>query len=291
MTNIGVSLASRTAEITAAMRAGETRMPHRSRLFVDPFARRFVSDRMLRLATSRPLSRVALWVFDRIYGGMNIQHHLRHRFYETHLDAAHVAGVRQVVMVGAGYDSLALRRAYAGTTVYEVDAPSTQARKVEHVRAIGAPSATPVVYVPCNFETDDLRERLLNAGLDADAPTFFVWMGVSYYLTAEGARTTLAALRSLAAPGSRLAFDYMDPSVIEGSTSIPGARRAAAAVARRGEPYVLGFDDAGVTAFAEDAGWTVAERLRVTELIQRLVPRGRVWCRTDDYMGVVLATA
>lgn len=286
----GLASASRTAEVTAAMRAAETLMPPRRRLFDDPYAQSFLEERMYRLlCSSRPVARVSHRLFDRGYAGLNVEHHLRNRYYEDRLERAREAGVRQVVMVGAGYDSLALRHRLEGTTVFEVDAPPTQRRKRELLTRAGLSPKARVTYVGCDFETDRLSERLADAGLDASLAAFGIFLGVSYYLTESAVRSTLRELATTMAPGSQLVFDYMDSSVIDGTTTFRGARRAAASVAKRGEPYTFGLAPGGLDGLLAGTGFVLQEHLRVSDLVTGFSPPPGVWCRTDDFMGVVLA--
>jgi O-methyltransferase involved in polyketide biosynthesis len=94
----------------------------------------------------------------------------------------------------------------------------------------------------------------------------------------------MADVASLTAPGSRFVFDYLDSGVVDGTTAFRGARRARAAVARRGEAYRfgLGRDEAGqlLTSF----GFDVETNLSVTELAQIFGPFPY---RTDDFFGVL----
>jgi methyltransferase (TIGR00027 family) len=291
MEALGLDHASRTAEITAAMRAAETHMPADLRLFDDPYAEAFLTRPALRMATKLTgPTRVFHRAFDRRYGGMNIEHHLRHRFYEDELAEAHRRGVRQIVLVGAGYDSLSVRRAFEGATIFEVDSPYTQARKRKVLADIAARPLTAVEYVPCDFETDSLSERLTAGGFDRGAACFAIWMGVSYYLTRQACEATLRDLAALSRHRSQLVYDYMGAEVIDGTTAHVGARNAAAAVAKRGEPYKLGFADGEVVAFTERFGYEVERQLRVRDLAALYAPPGGIWCRDDDYMGVVLAS-
>ena len=92
--------------------------------------------------------------------------------------------------------------------VFEVDLPVNIERKKAAVqRAIGAMPAS-VHLVPLDFERDDLIAALTGHGYRADARTFFVWEGVTQYLTEDAVRATLGALQAAPA-GSRLVFTYV----------------------------------------------------------------------------------
>ena len=134
----GLAASSRTAEITAAMRAAETMLSPRRQLFVDPYARIFLTRLTYRfLVSSRPVARIAHRIFDRGYRGLNIEQQVRNKYYEQHLHESYRGGTRQIVMVGAGFDTLALRHKLDGATVFEIDAPPTQASKKERLLISG----------------------------------------------------------------------------------------------------------------------------------------------------------
>src|ERR1700689_5794893 len=147
----GLAASSRTAEITAAMRAAETMLSPRRQLFVDPYARIFLTRLTYRfLVSSRPVARIAHRLFDRGYRGLNIEQQVRNKYYEQHLHESYRGGTRQIVMVGAGFDTLALRHKLDGATVFEIDAPPTQASKKERLLASGLTPPTDVASAPCD---------------------------------------------------------------------------------------------------------------------------------------------
>jgi methyltransferase (TIGR00027 family) len=281
--------ASRTAEINAAMRAGETYHPPARRLFADPFAHYFVQRPTYRAISSKPsVARVALRIFDRLYGGLHAEIILRNRYYEQQLLQLHATGVRQLVLLGAGYDSIASRQQLPGLTIFEVDAPATQRIKRAIVkRHPDLHPRTQVVYVECDFERDDLSAALRTQRFDSELPSLVVWLGVSYYLSDAAVSDTLARIAMLSAPDSCLIWDYMDRAVIDGSTPYAGARRAAAAVAKRGEPYIFGLEPKPLADLCTGTGFAIEDHARIPDLARTLGPRGGVWCSVDDYMGVV----
>src|SRR5204863_6831 len=89
-----------------------------------------------------------------------------------------------------------------------------------------------VTYVPVDFERDDLRAALTGAGFNAGAPAVFVWEGVTNYLTARAVDDTLAVIRALAAPGTRLVITYVDARALREPSPFPGATDPAAALRR-----------------------------------------------------------
>src|SRR5581483_9247190 len=62
-----------------------------------------------------------------------------------------------------------------------------------------------------DFEKDDLLARLVAAGFDREAATFFLWEGVTYYLEPATVLATFATIARGCGPGTRLGFDFWDP--------------------------------------------------------------------------------
>ena len=98
----------------------------------------------------------------------------RHRFSEDRMRAARDRGVSQVVLLGAGLDTFALREpGIAGRMLFvEIDHPDSQRWKLERLRALGL-STPSVKYVPVDFASQNLEEKLGAAGVRMEQPTFF----------------------------------------------------------------------------------------------------------------------
>ena len=98
----------------------------------------------------------------------------RSRYAEECFRAAFVSGARQYVIIGAGFDSFALRKPELATLVkiFEVDRTATQEIKRARVARSGVMPVN-VVYVPADFESVSLRDALLAAGLRMGAMSFF----------------------------------------------------------------------------------------------------------------------
>jgi methyltransferase (TIGR00027 family) len=281
---------SATAEITCAQRAAETLLPDDRRLLDDPYARHFLRTRAMRVRCATPTAaRLTLSVFDRRYPGFMAVVLLRQRWYEEVLASALADGIDQVVLLGAGYDTTSLRLDLGGARLFEVDAAPTQDAKRSAMTRLGLRPAADVTYVACDFERDDLPAALAAAGFDATAPSLVVWYGVSFFLSEQAVRQTVEDVARTSAPGSRFLWDYLDADVVSGTTPFVGARRARAAVARRGEPYTFGLAAGEERALLEPAGFDVRDHVRIRDLAQRYGGRDGIWCSDDDFVGILTA--
>lgn len=242
---------SLTAEFVAFWRAaadaGVTTVPG----FSDPLAKELLSPRgrwflertlQRRLAKPQARARAAAHVDGII---------LRVAFLDARLKEALAAGVRQVVILGAGYDTRAWRLPQlADARVFEVDHPATQREKRTRIGA-RSPLCREFTWTEVDFERDDLDAALQSVGHRADEPTVWVWEGVIMYLDDAALRGTLAVVRKRSASGSRLLAHYHEPA--------PRRWRALWLFRRIGEPQ-LGLRTREVMQRElREAGFTVLE--------------------------------
>jgi methyltransferase (TIGR00027 family) len=176
----------------------------------------------------------------------------RTAFFDRTVVGALDRGVRQVVVGGAGYDGRALRYAKPGVSWFEVDHPATQADKRERLDRLGL-AAAHIRFVSADFNRDPVADRLLEAGLDADAPSLFLLEGVAVYLEPAVVEQVLDQFRRVAGAGSALAI-----SVSPLADSDPDSRaRFQAAVAAAGEPARSAIPAGEAEGLLARTGWLV----------------------------------
>lgn len=236
---------SRTAEYVALFRALETARPADERLVDDPWAIRFLSPglRLAALLAHLPGgAALVAGVLDRRWPGPRLSTVVRTRMVDDLVTAALDAGAHQLVLLGAGYDTRGLRLpSAAASSVFEVDHPSTQARK----RAAFAPAAAhATTYVPVDFERDDLRAALRGAGFAEGRPTCVVWEGVLSYLSLPAIDATLGSVTAACTPGSAVVLTYVDAAALDHRDA-----RWIRAVEAAGEPFVTGLRPGEAPAF------------------------------------------
>jgi methyltransferase (TIGR00027 family) len=169
----------------------------------------------------------------------------RSRYLEDEVDQAVRQGVSQYVILGAGLDSFAYRRAELAKVlhIFEVDHPATQTWKRTRLGAAGIELPANLSLVPVDFERASLIDNLRMSGYRTDAPGFFSWLGVTMYLSTDAIFGTLRAVTALA-PGTAIIFEYNVPKdLVDGETQKILAVAMAAAQAR-GEPQGTSFEPA-----------------------------------------------
>lgn len=151
--------------------------------------------------------------------------------------------MRQVVILGAGYDTRAARLPRAGVDFFEVDHPATQAAKRERVASLPNYPVDAARYVSCNFEREDPIERLVASGFDPREPALVIWEGVVMYLTEAAVRATATRLAAGLDPRSVVAFDFLGKRLATGDKLTEEAEKTRSYVGELGEPVRYGTDD------------------------------------------------
>jgi methyltransferase (TIGR00027 family) len=247
--------ASKTAQYVALYRALETDERRRAPLFRDPYAQAFLTPglKLVVRAARRPILRGAVERYaDHRAPGARTSAIARTAYIDDAVRAAVSAGVDQVAILGAGFDSRAQRMPeLAGVRVFEVDRADTQAAKRAQLPA-------GVRYLAVDFERDRLGDALTAAGWEAQRRTLFLWEGVTGYLT-EPAVTAVLCWIATTAPGSSVVFTYLHGGLLDGTRRFPGAARIMARLRRIGEPWTFGLHPEAVGPFVARAGLVLRE--------------------------------
>jgi methyltransferase (TIGR00027 family) len=195
------------------------------------------------------------------------------RYAEDEVERCAARGFAQYVILGAGFDTFALRKGER-LRVFEVDHPDVQALKRARIAAAERKPAALPEFVPVDFEIDRLAERLRRSGFDAGRPAVFSWLNTLPYLTREATVATLADLGDLAAPGSRLVVNY--------AAQVPLTReqtaylaRLAQVIGRAGEPFRSGWPPAEFETRLAAAGFRVVEHASEADLTARYFAKRR----------------
>lgn len=177
--------------------------------------------------------------------------------------------LRQVVILGAGYDTRAARLPRAGVRFFEVDHPATQAAKRARLAQIPGYPVDAATYVTCNFEREDPIEQLVASGFDRSEGALVIWEGVVPYLTEAAVRATATRLASGLDPRSLVAFDFVGKKLATGQNISEADRQTRAYVGELGEPIQFGTDD--VLPLLAECGFRWVRSLDFNELALELV--------------------
>lgn len=251
---------SRTALGAAGYRAAH-QVLEGGKVFSDPFARTILGDGADAI--------IAAFSAGSAHAGMRIFMAARSRFAEDALGVAVSRGVRQAVVLGAGFDTFALRNPYAdlGLRVFEVDHPATQAWKRKRLSEVGLAIPASLTFAAIDFESEDLGRGLLDAGFDPDRPAFFIWLGVVPYLGRSAIEATLRYIASI--PEAEVVFDYSEPLENYPPEARAGILALGAYAAEIGEPWLSHFDPDEIAQQLVGYGFETLEDIGMSQVAVR----------------------
>jgi methyltransferase (TIGR00027 family) len=241
----------------ALFRALETAAPARARRCEDPLARAFLRPSLAFVAKAARLPGVgalAARYIDRRWPGARTSAVARTRLLDEAVRVGFAEGAEQLVILGAGFDSRALRLpALRGARVFEVDHPATQARKRDALARELRALPEGVRFVATDFDERDLERAMAEAGFEPARRTLFLWEGVTNYLRADAVDSTLRWC-ARAAPGSQVIFTYVHADVLANPAKFFGTERLFATLAAAGEQWTFGLDPARLAGFLTARG-------------------------------------
>ena len=238
MTGVG-----NTARWIAASRARESELAQP--LFSDPYARELAGEAGFDL---QRLMRTAMGVPG---DGPDLYLSIRTKFLDDALhNAVRSHGLHQVVILAAGMDTRAFRIPWpSGVRVFEVDRDEIFDHKEAVLGRAGASPSCDRHVVRADLARP-WTAALAAAGFDRSKPAAFLVEGLLMYLEEADAQTVLTAIAGIAAPGSWIAADVVNPEVL----TSPYMARYMAALREAGSPWKFGIEDP--ESFFRQQGWS-----------------------------------
>jgi methyltransferase (TIGR00027 family) len=225
-----------SARLIAGLRGLEQEKAKEARLFEDPVASTLAGNHGMILA--RRFCRVAPQLQSMVAA--------RTRHLDDIIGSVATSTPYQIVNIGSGLDSRSYRLSLPrGTKTYDVDLPLMLKRRRE---ALDSPSMPPChierVDVPVDLRVHELSRSLTSAGFVPSKPALVIWEGGSMYFTGEdNARIMRSIATLLKHPDSLFWMDYVHPSVVDGTSTIPEVVSFTDAIRCLGEPFIAGFTD------------------------------------------------
>jgi methyltransferase (TIGR00027 family) len=233
---------------------------------------------------------------ERLFGqGQLLWFGIRKRWFADEVERSLVQGARQLLVVGAGFDALAVLSAHRhpGALCVEIDGPATADLKRVGVRSAGLERSNHVV-VGADLASTPLAAALRATPWRSDLPSVIVAEGLLMYLEPAQVTAFFSQVRGCAPAGSRIAFSSVDqdgqgrPRVSFDAgvlnRMIQGALRLA------GEAMHWGIQPSAVPNFLKSLGYRVIEQPASETLRQRFLhPLGLADEPLAPYEHLVLA--
>ena len=186
----------------------------------------------------------------------------RKAFCEHQVQNAIDSGATQVLVLGAGYDTMSWRLAprFSEVDFFEIDHPATSRLKAKGIEAMGKRKNLHLI-------AEDLGRQKLKDVLGADkfwdksAKSIIIAEGLLQYLTEGAVRDLFNQCDLVTGPDSRIAFTYT-PAGPDGK---PDAGRWTGLVMWLlrigGEPWLWSISPENLGRFLEETGWKHAREL------------------------------
>ena len=218
--------------------------------------------------------------------GILLHYALRKKCIRELVRSALANGVAQVVILGAGFDSLSseLQLEFPTARFWEIDHPATQRHKVRACSEIGIER---VHFVAVDLSTASLdREALIGSGFDPAKRTFWIAEGLLMYFPADIVSSLTTTMSSLSALGSQLAFTFMEKQR-DGHIRFDSQTKLVTWWLRsRGEPFLWGTTRSELADFIQP--WRVIRffdhhdlRKIGSELADGIIAKGEVICLAE----------
>lgn len=186
----------------------------------------------------------------------------RTKFIDNIFYNALAENIPQIVFLGAGYDSRAIRFSdkIKDTKIFELDAAPTQNRKrsILEQEKINLPEN--LKFIQINFLKETIEDVLTQAGYDKDKKTLFIWEGVTYYLTSSAVIDTFKFVKNNTADGTSICFDYLKMEIPSINT---------------GEPFRFWIGHEKMDDFLKEKGFKIIEHLDVEEVEKRYLTNSK----------------
>jgi methyltransferase (TIGR00027 family) len=230
--------ASSTAMSVAIVRATHQLVDDEPRILEDPVVLRLIGqERIVAIRADAGLRADA--------GAVAFRAHivLRNRYAEDCLMEAAGHGIRQYVLLGAGYDTFAYRQPdwAKSLRIFEVDHPASQAAKRELLASAGIELPANLSFAPVDFENESLRVGLLRAGFDLAQPAFFSCLGVLVYLDEKSVAALFEFVASMP-QGSEIVFTFSQPDTALDARELEIRAKINSTVNDMGEPWRSYFE-------------------------------------------------
>ena len=244
--------ASRTAMGVAKVRAAHQLVDDEPFILADPVVLRLVGQEAIEAIRTDASLRA-----DPGLAAFRGHIVLRNRYAEDCLKDAAERGVRQYVLLGAGYDTFGYRQpAWAESlTMYEVDHPASQAAKRELLASAGVSLPENLRFAAVNFESEAVKDGLLRAGFDFTQPAFFSCLGVLVYLEETAVKELFEFVGALPR-GSEIVFTFSQPDSALDAKELEIRAKINSAVNEMGEPWRSYFEPQRLCEMLLDAGFS-----------------------------------
>lgn len=222
----------------------------------DPRSSRLVS----RIKRQRVFSSIFSALVNLVIPGIRNHYLVRKLRIEEVTRQAIKDGVTQIVVLGAGFDTLALRlaRIFPDISFIEADHPATQSVKL---RAVEKESrARNIHFIPIDISIESLRSRLIDdLRFVSSRRTLFVAEGLLMYLRQDKVEEIFDFVREQCPAGSKILFSFLEQGPGGRITFQNSSALLDLWLKMHGEPFTWGVSRNDLDEFLDERGFIVED--------------------------------
>lgn len=242
---------------------------HLSRFFLPSFKRFILNFKFIRTMVKAKLKKVI--------PGMDELMIARTAFYDGLFKDALNNNFPQIVLLGAGYDTRALRFADLNnaTRIIELDVLSTQNNKKKCLEKADIRIPEHVTFASVDFNKESIPHVLEKAGYDRHLKTLFIWEGVTMYLEPASVDTTLEVITRFSDSDSIIAFDYLVTIPSGEINNWYGVKEMLQIMKKQygDEKFIFSIDEGKIGVFLDERGLKMTEHLDSRTLEKKFLTR------------------
>jgi methyltransferase (TIGR00027 family) len=277
----------------ALFRAIETVRPSHKRLFADPYATIFLDDGLkgaIRLSTLPFIGRLIPKIIQSKGPGALSSGIARTKYIDELLHETIRNGVKQVMILGAGFDTRALRLEFLHSVpVIEIDHPNTAKFKIDKLKETLGQLPQNVSYFQTDFNKQSLEDLAGDHHLNLNIPTTIIWEGVTNYLTQQAFDKTLEFVKKFTI-GSYIIFTYINKLVLDNPESFIGTEKVFKNLGENEEWWTLGFRPEELSGYLARFHLVLLEDLGAAEYRDRYMPDRKEISKGYEFYRVAFAT-
>ncbi|MFA0833035.1 MAG: SAM-dependent methyltransferase [Methanobacterium formicicum] len=255
---------SQMAEGIAMQRFAESSKGEDERICYDPYAIHFIRPEIIEFGKKHPEeAKELIENTERLFPGLSSSIMSRVRYFDDFVKKSVADGLKQLVILGAGYDTRAYRieELKEDVNIFEMDHPNTQGYKIETIKEIFGSIPENVIYVPVDFEKEKISEKLVENGFISSKKTLFILEGLVMYIPPESVAEIFSFITENSAKGSMVIFDYYPQSVVDGTSRLEVGQNIRNHLLKIGEPLQFGIEEEEIENFLKEFGFSSIENV------------------------------
>lgn len=229
----------------AGLRAAESILSEPDKVFHDPYAIEFFGEDARKQLQTAEQAKAQIESYNQMMPGVNGAIVSRIRFIDEVVEQCLYNDFRQMVIIGAGYDTRAYRidGVPEKIKVFEVDHPLTMETKIQTIVNLFDGLPDHVKFVPVVFGQDRMDQKLMEGGFQKGLKTLFIAEGLLMYISPQAVEGLLAFVTSASSIDSIFVADYFSADVVDGTSPLKEAKMLRKFVENEGSALQFGLKE------------------------------------------------